>query len=271
MLATVVPVKNEEKRLKKTIETLLAIPSNLIIPVINGSSDNSFNIVQQIRSKQVSPVHFIETLGIDIPRAVGAKVAINKGAAAVLFLDGDMDGDIVESLRELFLAVERGLADMALTDCYPGQYLPGLSSLANEVLVVRRKLNREMGLEKIIGAASPSHGPHVVSRRFLLNIPLRDLAVPPVSLARAVKKGLTIQVGASIPHKLLGSPEKNFIHSELIAETIIGDCLEALCAYRDKKRSRRSGLINYDGYNPQRRWDLLDEFVKQHTKNNIQL
>ncbi len=268
MLAAVVPVKNEEKRLKKTIETLLAIPSDLIIPVVNGSSDNSINIVQQIQSERISPIYFKEALGIDIPRAVGAKVALHKGASMVLFLDGDMDGDIVENLRELSITAKKSLADMALTDCYPGEYLPGLSSLANEVLVVRRKLNREMGLEKIIGAASPSHGPHIVSRRFLQNVPLRDLAIPPVSLARALKSGLIIRVGASIPHKLLGSPEKNFMHSELIAETIIGDCLEALCAYRNKKRSRHSGLMSYEGYHPQRRWDLLYNFLKQPMKSS---
>jgi glycosyltransferase involved in cell wall biosynthesis len=56
MIAAVMPVKDEEKRLAKTIETLLSTPSDIIIPVINGSSDNSCRIIRQIRSKRIQPL-----------------------------------------------------------------------------------------------------------------------------------------------------------------------------------------------------------------------
>lgn len=263
MLAAVVPARNEEKRLKKTIGTLLALPFESIIPVINGSSDGSYDVVRQIKSPRLSPLYFKEPLGFDVPRAVGAKAALDQGAAAVLFLDGDMDGDIAENLKELISVVEAGNADMALTNCYPGNNRTGLSALASRVLKVRRWLNREIGLEQTIGAASPSHGPHAVSRRILLSVPLRELAIPPVSLALAVKKGLAVRVGTAVPHRALGSPEKDSQHSELIAETIIGDCLEALRVYRGERRSRSLGPKEYDGYHSRRRWDLLDEFLGQ--------
>lgn len=264
MLAAVVPVQNEEARLKKTLETLLAVSSDLIIPVINGSSDNSYNIVSQLRSSRFLPLCFKEPLGIDVPRAVGAKAALDGGATAVLFLDGDMDGNIAADLKELVSRVISGFADMALTNCYPGEYQAGLSSLASRVLNVRRNLNRETGLEQIIGPALPSHGPHAVSRRLLLSVPLRELAVPPVSLVLAAKSGMNICVGATIPHKALGSPEKDPDHSDLIAETIIGDCLEALCVHRGKARNRSQDSQEYNGYHSRRRWDLLDEFLKGH-------
>jgi glycosyltransferase involved in cell wall biosynthesis len=262
MLAAVVPVQNEEARIKKVIETLLAVSCDLIIPVINGSSDNSHNIVSQLRSSRILPLFFKEPLGIDVPRAVGAKAALDGGATAILFLDGDMDGDIADNLEELVARVTSGPADMALTNCYPGEYQAALSSLASRVLKVRRNLNREAGLEQSIGPASPSHGPHAVSRRLLLSIPLRELAVPPVSLVLAAKRGMNICIGAAIPHKALGSPEKDPAHSDLIAETIIGDCLEALCVYRGKKRNRSHGPKEYNGYHLRRRWDLLDKFLK---------
>lgn len=263
MLAAVVPVRNEEKRLKKVVETLMSVPSDLIIPVINGSSDRSYNVIQQFRSARILTIHFKETLGIDIPRAIGAKTARDQGATAVLFLDGDMDGDIAENLNELLAPVNAGCADMALTDCYPQGYQASLSSLALYVLQIRQNLNRELGLPQTTGAASPSHGPHVVSRRLLETVPLRELAIPPVSLALAVKNGLKIRVGTTVPHKALGSPGKDPFHSEQTANTIIGDCLEAICVYRGEKRSRSADSVEYDGYHSQRRWDLLDNFLKQ--------
>lgn len=263
MLAAVVPAQNEEKRIKKTIETLLTIPLDLIIPVINGSDDDSYNIVLQVRSSRILPLTFKEPLGIDVPRAIGAKAALDKGATTVLFLDGDMNGDIAENLKELVSPVNAGSTDMALTNCYPGEYQASLSTLASCVLKVRCRLNREIGLEQKIGAASPCHGPHAVSRRLLLSVPLRELAIPPVSLGLAAKSGLNICVGTNVPHKALGSPEKDPVHSERIAQTIIGDCLEALHVYRNEKRRRSSGSVEYDGYHSRRRWDLLDEFLRQ--------
>jgi hypothetical protein len=263
MFAAVVPVQNEEKRLKGSIEALLSIPVNLIIPVINGSSDNSRQVVLQMKSPLITPLYFKEPLGIDVPRAIGAKTALDRGADAVLFLDGDMNGNIANNLMELLLLINDGALDMALTDCYPGSHQVARSTLASCVLKMRRRLNRELGLEDIIGPASPSHGPHAVSRRFLTTVPLREISLPPVSLALAVKKGLSIGIGTKIPHQALGSPEKNPLHSEKIAETIIGDCLEAMQVYRDEKRSRSLGTKKYTGYHAHRRWDLLDKYLMQ--------
>ncbi|BAF58263.1 MAG: glycosyltransferase family 2 protein [Pelotomaculum sp.] len=262
MLAAVVPARNEEKSIKKIIDTLLGLPFDLIIPVINGCTDNSYGIVMQIKSPRVAPLYFKEPLGIDVPRAMGAKAALDKGATAVLFLDGDMDGDIAASLAELIAKVNNG-ADMALTNCYPGEYQVRTSLLASFVLKVRSKLNREINLEHVIGAASPSHGPHAVSRRLLLSIPLKEVAMPPVTLALAAKKGLSVCVGTAVPHRALGSPDKDPAHSERIAETIIGDCLEAIRVYKNKKRHRSLGAVEYNGYNSCRRWDLLDDFLGQ--------
>ena len=262
MLAAVVPVQNEEKRIRKTLETLLTLPAGLIIPVINGSSDLSCEAIQKFESSKIIPLHYKETLGIDVPRAVGAHTARNKGAAVVLFLDGDMNGEIKDNLRELIRKVEEGV-DMALTNCYPAENMEELSPLATKLLHVRRCLNREIGLERALGAASPCHGPHAVSNRFLQYVPLGELALPPVSLALAAKSGLKVCVGTTIPHKALGSPIKDAFHSEKIAETIIGDCLEALCVYRNEPRRRSSGTVNYDGYHSRRRLDLLDKYLNQ--------
>jgi len=262
MLAAVVPVQNEEKRIRKTLETLLALPAALIIPVINGSSDLSCKIIHDLRSSQILPLYYKEALGIDVPRAIGAVTAKNKGATAVLFMDGDMNGEIEDNLRELIRKVEEGV-DMVLTNCYPVEKTKDLSPLAAKLLHYRRNLNREIGLEQDLGSASPSHGPHAVSSRFLAQVPLVELAIPPVSLALAAKGGLKVCVGTTIPHKALGSPAKDASHSEKIAATIIGDCLEAICVYRNKERRRSDGMVDYDGYHTQRRLDLLNKYFNQ--------
>ncbi len=259
MLIAVVPVLNEEKRLKKALLAATAALPDLIVPVFNGCTDNSLLVVKEIKSAPIYPLIFHEPLGIDVPRAAGAKAALDLGASAVLFLDGDMEGDIGANLRELAQTVTRKGMDMALTDCYPQSRV--ISPLAQKVIEARLYLNRTIGLEKVLGAASPSHGPHAVSRRFLLTVPLRELAVPPVSLALAAKYGLAISTGTSIPHHKLGSPEKDPSHATKIAETIIGDCLEAACAYQGKERVRTCGPMHYDGYHSTRRLDLLEKFL----------
>lgn len=263
MFVAVVPVMNEEKCLKKTLQTLLSTPCGLIIPVINGTWDNSYEIAMQFNSPRILPLSFKEALGIDVPRAIGAKAAMAKGASGIIFVDGDMSGDIGPSLNELIVKVESGQADMALTNCYPDQRRAGLSLLATSVLKARFRLNRAINLKKVLGGASPSHGPHAVSRRFLKTVPLRELAVPPVTLGLAAKNGLKICIGATIPHRELGSQEKGAIHSELIAETIIGDCLEAMSVWKGVKRTRSDGDKTYEGYSNKRRWDLLEKFVRQ--------
>jgi len=261
MLVAVVPARNEEKRIIKAIETLLTTPLDLVIPVINGSTDNSLAIIRQIQSPRILPIFFVESLGIDVPRAVGAKIACDRGADAILFLDGDMEGNISKNLCELIDSVIFRHYDMSLTNCYPDVNQAGLSTLASHLLEERRRLNRELGLEKKIGAASPSHGPHIVSRRFLNTIPLRELAIPPVSLALAARYDLRVNIGTTIGHKYLGSQEKDQNHSRLIAETIIGDCIEALSVFRNEKRSRIRKGIEYTGYHPERRFDILDRFI----------
>lgn len=265
MIAAVVPVRNEEKRLKKALETLLNTPVDIIIPVINGSTDDSLLIARQIQSR-ILPVYFHEPLGIDVPRAIGAKIARDRGAKAVLFMDGDMDGEISKNLCELLDQVVVCDNDMSLTNCYPEAVPGGLSTLAAHLLKERRHLNKKIGLAKKIDAASPCHGPHAVSRRFLDTVPIKEIAIPPVSLALAAKSGLRINVGTNISHKDLGSPEKDPRHSRLIAETIIGDCIEALNVFRGKKRTRLRGQLEYNGYHPERRWDLLDDFSLQFFK-----
>lgn len=259
MLAAVVPARNEEKRIARVLRHLRTVGADIILPVVNGCTDNTLAEIKALDWPEIKILYFSQSLGIDIPRSVGAKAARDLGAGCVLFVDGDMVGELIAPLLALERAI-RNEVDLALTDCYPTSDYH--SPLTQQVLFFRQRLNALCGLEKL-GLASPSHGPVAVSRHFLYQVPLQALAIPPVALARAHLSQLTIEVAASIPHEKLESAVKNDLHAHQIADTIIGDSLEALCLCMGIPPSRSFRGREYLGYHPQRRWDILGEFLQR--------
>lgn len=261
MITAVVPVKNEALTIARAINSLLSADVDLVIPVLNGCRDDSLAVIKKMGLRNVWPICFEEPLGIDVPRAVGAARAYQIGAQVILFVDGDMGGNITSALKGLTKSARQKNAHLVLTDCYPLAGPAVLSPLASHLIKVRSLLNRTLGLAKEIGSASPSHGPHAISRCFLEQIPVRELAIPPVTLALAAQKKLRITIGAQIPHAQLGSPQRDPVHCHRIAETIIGDCLEALQVYQGARRDRTCAGVTYLGYHPERRFDLLAKFL----------
>lgn len=261
MLSAVIPIRNEQKGIRRVISMISRLPVDLIIPVINGSSDKSLRKV--LLKKSVRPtevVIFQDSLGIDVPRAVGAKLAFDRGSDFVLFVDGDMKGNITEGLKQLITTAYEKKLDMVLTDCYGDR--PAFSNPAELVLFFRRKLNEKIGLYDFIGSSSPCHGPHIVSRKLLQLIGFKPLAIPPVSLALAAKHHLAVRTGVAIPHQQLGSSTKSDAHTKMIAKTIIGDCIQALNEFEGKHQNRIFGGREYIGYHAQRNWQVLNDFLK---------
>lgn len=259
MITVVVPAKNEAGRITTVLQNLGTLPVDHIIVVANGSKDSTMHDILQMRLPKLQIIYFHECLGIDVPRAVGAKMALNLGSDVVLFVDGDMVGTFNENLMELADGVMLKRLDMALTNCYPVP--PRHIERHNPTFQWRLNLNKELGLDNKISLATPAHGPHAVSRRLLETLPLRELAIPPVTLALARKFKLKVDIATIIPHYRLGSSIKNQIHTNKIIDTIVGDCLEAIAAYKDAPRNRQSQNNIYTGYNGERRFDLLDAFL----------
>ena len=260
MLAAVVPARNEANRIGIVLRTLLDLPVAIIIPVLNGCTDRTEEVVSAFVDRTprcVLPVRVSQPMGLDIPRAAGANVALRSGATAVLFIDGDTGSDLGGELRQLCEPVNAGTLDMSLTNCYVDVPQDGL---VGEVAGARFELNRALGLDHL-GASSPSHGPHAVSRRLLQSLPLRELGMPPVTEAMAVMAGLKIDVGAYIPHHRLHSAVRPLQHRVKVGHTIIGDCLEALAVVEGRRRTRIKGGKEYQGFNQERRWDLLERFL----------
>ena len=124
-------------------------------------------------------IEFREALGVDVPRALGAKYAYLWGAEIVVFIDGDMVGNIGAAVQNLILGIKGG-TDLAMVNCYP--YITHRVGVVEEMLDFRKLLNHELGLFRALGVASPSQGPHAVSRRLLKEIGFDSFAIPPLEL-----------------------------------------------------------------------------------------
>ncbi len=265
MNIAVVPAQNEAGRISIVLRNLLRLPLTYLIPVVNGCADGTLDEVLSIKDDRVLPLVFTESLGIDIPRAIGAGYAYQLGAEGVIFVDGDMTGDFTSHLCSILDALDQGV-DLALVNCYP--YITSRQQLASVVLRFRGLLNRELALFKDLGLATPTHGPHGVSRKLLGLLPLNYLAVPPLELVVAKRNNLNIKVVTSIPHSSLSSPVRQRNHARMIAHTIIGDCLQALCLIKGDPISRTYGKHEFDGYHSGRRFDILTEWADALEQKN---
>ncbi|WP_227763819.1 glycosyltransferase [Zhaonella formicivorans] len=258
MQIAVVPAQNEEKRIQTVLINLLSLPLDKIVAVINGSEDQTLERVLAIGNPKIEALYFQEKLGLDVPRAIGAKRALELDADLVLFHDGDMVGHFNNNLLELIEGVKQGL-DVALTDCYPVP--PQNNALVNELLACRKMLNEKLDWLGQLGLANPSHGPHVLSRKALYTIPLYELAVPPMILAYARLYNLKVGIATQIPHQELGSSIRGVLHAEKIVHTICGDCFEAISFFEGRHRSRKYDGTNFTGYHKDRNFRLLKEII----------
>ncbi len=265
MISVVVPARNEAGRIATVLQNLGTLPVDHIIVIANGSKDATMREILNLRLPKLQIIYFHDCLGIDVPRAIGAKVALSLGSDVVAFVDGDMVGTFNENLMELADGITLKHLDLALTNCYPSP--PRHIERYNPTFQWRLNLNKELGLEKKIGLASTAHGPHAVSRRLLETIPVREIAVPPVVMALARQAKLRLDVATTIPHYRLGSSIKNQIHTNKIIDTIVGDCLEAIAVFRGEPRTRQWQNSTYLGYHSERRFDLLDLFLSENGRS----
>lgn len=259
MISAIIPLKNEAGRATILLQNLALLPIDHIILILNGCCDATAYETISLKMPNLHFFYFRESLGIDIPRAIGAKAALALGSDAALFIDGDMIGTFNKNLLELIDAVTVKKIDLALTDCYPTPVRN--IGRCNPAFRWRLKLNQELSLDQKINIASPSHGPHAVSKKFLTTVPMHEIAIPPVALAIAKRQRLQIGIGTTIPHAYLGSAAKDARHTARIIDTIVGDCIEAIAANKGEARSRCWQGKLYLGYHQERRFDILDEFL----------
>ncbi len=231
-VAAVIPAYNEEDHIAAVLDNLSCLFTlDYIIPVLNGCTDNTRQVLLQHPLVANNParlalIEYPLPLGIDVPRSWGAHCALQLGADAILFVDGDLTGDYTKCLQDLLCETAYRDCDLALTNCYP--YIGYRSHAAKTVLHYREKLNRKLKLFPTIGLATPSHGPHCVSRRLIETVGTDCFSVPPMMLAKAAQAKLHIRVAARLATQDWHSAQRGDDHNEKIADTIIGDCIAAL-------------------------------------------
>lgn len=256
----VIPARNEADRIASAIRTVRQAGIRQIVVVVNGCHDHTRQVVKSLQHEDLTVLTFQDALGIDVPRAIGAAYALHKGARHVLFYDGDLIGPHRDELSRMVESAERFQIDLGLSDIYGTTFDP--NQFRDLLFKLRRELNNRLGLEARIGISNPAHGPHIVSRKLLEALPLQDLAKPPLVLAHAAQTGLHIDTLSHIPQAKLGSAHKGPTHFERIRDTILGDLLEALALVQGRPKSREHRGLYYDGYDSERRLDLLEAFAK---------
>lgn len=264
MLYAIVPAQNEGDRISKVLNHLYFVGIKKIVVVANGCTDNTVMIVSSNYPK-VDLIVYKESLGIDVAKAIGCKWSIQEGGTNFLFYDGDLVGEITTEIKGLIDYHFNNKCDLTLTDCYP--YPLQFSSIPKRLILPRLHLNELLGIESKLGISTPSHGPHLISKKLLDFIDFVDLAVPPVVLVKAVKAGLRVEIGAKIPHIRLGSNVRDCYHTKAIFDTLWGDYGEAVSVYLGLPRNRFLFGTEYDGYNSKRRFDLLEAYINKISAN----
>lgn len=248
MIAAVIPACNEEAGIVHVLDNLATLFTlDVVIPVLNGCTDGTRQAaLHHPLAARLALIEYPLPLGIDVPRSWGADCALKLGADQILFVDGDLEGEFSACLQALLCAVAYKNYDLALTNCYP--YVGYRSETAKAVLFHREQLNRKLGLFSAIGLATPSHGPHCVSRRLLEAVGTDCLSVPPLMLAKAAEAGLKIGVAARLTNEQWRSAQRGDQHNQKIADTIIGDCIAARQYFSGQTITRIENGIQYLGY-----------------------
>ncbi|MBB6635872.1 glycosyltransferase family 2 protein [Cohnella thailandensis] len=217
-VAAIVTVMNEKGTIAGVIQQLERLPLHELIFVVNGSTDDSFEIIRN--QSRAAILHYPHPLGHDVGRAIGAKFAESE---LLLFLDGDF-AIPAENLIPFIQAIEQGM-DIALNNIDP--YI-GLFHRRDSVTRAKEFLNRSLQRADL-GSNSLTAVPHMMTKLAAERIGYSNLAVPPKAQAVAVEQRMKIGAPASIDvisaNRLR---DLNVGNGNKTARMIIGDHIEAI-------------------------------------------
>jgi len=154
-LSIIVPVFNEEKTIRKVLESLLKVkmPVEKEIVVVNdGSTDNSLKIIQEIAGKNNSVKVFSKENG---GKGSAVKLGIEKASGTVLiFQDADLEYNPKE-IPEIIRPVLNGKAKVVFGSRFKGKIIGkimwshqlgnNLLSLATSILFFKKISDMETG------------------------------------------------------------------------------------------------------------------------------
>ena len=226
LISVIIPTGNEEKTIRKVISEAQKVSNNIeIIVVCNGVTDKT---VKKARKSGAKVLEYETSLGHDVGRAIGAKIA--KGEV-LLFIDADF---VVPCsiLRKYCLDVINGW-DVVLNA------FSGVRTHATAE--AKRALNLLLGRPDLEGSSFTTV-PHACSRRAVEIIGYENLAVPPKAQVLSILHQLKISRGQLVLTNRLNRRRKGRKIS--IRNLILGDHLEAICELIGK-RGERGGFTDF--------------------------
>jgi glycosyltransferase involved in cell wall biosynthesis len=189
---------------------------------------------------------YAETLGAKVQRfhaqasrsAVMSAIAGEAQGAAIVFIEASGAPE-ADALLKLIRAVEQG-TDVALN---PAFRHPGKWRVSNETLSAF-VLNAFLGRPDL-GGASMSTLPYAISRRALRRIGADGLAKPWIALAKAVKRGLSVETVSTFRIHPPSATQEEMPPNDLSERIALGDCFEAI-AWLRRNYGARGGLVELD-------------------------
>ncbi|MCL6581895.1 MAG: glycosyltransferase [Firmicutes bacterium] len=244
-----IAARNEVKTVRAVLEQAAGCPLlDEVLVLVNGSTDGTGEAARAAAcggawrpGLGLEVVEVTEPLGHDVGRAVTARLALERNAGVLVFLDADFPVH-GQDLTPFVLAVRDGV-DVALN-----QLTPVLAGWASEgpTASARIFLNACLGRPDL-GVSSLLSVPHALSRRAVETIGPRNLAVPPLAQTLAVLAGLEVRavhtVNVVVPNRP-GPDRPRSLDPRSMCELILGDHVEALVALAGR-RGPRAGLGDF--------------------------
>jgi hypothetical protein len=265
-VCAIIPVQNEAASIGNVLRQVYRAGVRSCVVVVNGSTDETPHVAQQVGAHSFTyfrVVHVFEALGPDVPKSVGAYVALRESPCTqwFLFIDGDWKGSFGPMLGD-FLTESLSSGEEIHWVQARNVELPGANgqSLREDEEVWKSVLEKRY---PELQHVAPSRVPLLVHKDvfakispFWLHNPGRWFAM--CVLARS--PDFRLRVSRTWDSKLVGNPTRGRDHAVRMAETLLGDAVEGCRLLYGRKPIRTWHGRRLDGYHSLRRVDLLRQW-----------
>ncbi|MGG1661009.1 glycosyltransferase family 2 protein [Brevibacillus sp. NRS-1366] len=220
-LSVILGVSQSEKTVRKLLKQVEKLCPKEIIVVVNGSRDESIDIVLSYTTYTLKVYVYPFALGEDVWRSIGAREA---SGDVLLFLDADTVIH-AEELQPFAIACYKGV-DIALQRAKPSS-IPGVLDRST-VMLARTYLNNLLEHNEL-GTSSMCDVPFAITRTAASRIGIQHLLIPPLAHAMAIDIGLRIERSHCIKEALQAHRGRLFKGKKAWRDlTSLGDHIEAI-------------------------------------------
>lgn len=284
-MMAVVPAMNSEASIANVLFQLWRAKVSAVTVVVNGCTDGTERAVRDaadalfdLEQHGGQPMWVLvaasqSALGIDVPRAVGTYAAMRCDIAwdQLVIVDGDWKGAFGPALEVHLHKIEEDGYDVTwVRDRENARMRTSRPDLDIWNGVLRRKAPDLLGVDA-------ARSPIVIRRSVFQNISPYYLHHPGLWLAHCIlaRDGAAPTKGKSNRLKLaglpfdarhLGNPIRSKVHQEKIAETLVGDAIEAKELLNGGHPSREWHGKTWLGYHAERDVGKLSEFSASTAK-----